>query len=604
MLRYIAYAWDVANFSEAEAARVFCGRVENYTNLKRVFDLPGLAVFAGGFRSRSIECYKLENAGGVVLGTLFGRDSTPDTRGAGAIVLDVPRSARIVATEGRELVNHYWGRYVAFIRDRVRGLTWVLQDPSSSLCLFRTVVNGIVVYFSDLADCMRATETRFSIDWDYVRAHAFQYIFQTDTTALRGIAEMQGGQCDEIRGGNVLTRPYWTPTAFARCRLENPKHAESALRAAVKHSVHTWAGCYSNWLHELSGGLDSSIALGCLSDAPTQPKITCLTQYGSGAQVDERRYARIAVEAAKCDWIQDPLAERASFAPFREVAFFPRPGVYLGCLQERHLVDIARNIGATVISSGSGGDGLFGEIQDTWIPGDYLRDHGLRAGFFSVVMSTAELTQTSVSQVLCDSMSSLWKRSKPTIQLHRHLKHIRLMTEAAIDAAKSAHCRYEHVWVRDARGLPHCKIQHIRMMSQPMRVRAPLAQPDDPEYVHPLATQLVIELCAAMPTYLLTMGGRTRAVAREAFGGDVPAELLARRSKGNPSTFVSDLIAANLADVRETLLDGELIKRGILDRSRLKQALSGNPTDVTPSEILIHASTERWVQQAQSGLRV
>jgi len=134
------------------------------------------------------------------------------------------------------------------------------------------------------------------------------------------------------------------------------------------------------------------------------------------------------------------------------------------------------------------------------------------------------------------------------------------------------------------------------MMSQPMRVRPPLAQPDDPEYVHPLASQLVIELCAAMPTYLLTMGGRTRAIARAAFSPDVPASLLARRSKGNPSTFVSDLIAANMADVRETLLDGQLVKQGILDRSRVEQALSGNPTDVTPSEILLHACTERWVQ--------
>jgi len=447
---------------------------------------------------------------------------------------------------------------------------------------------------------MCVTGARFGIDWEYVSAHALRPIFQTDSTALHGIVEMQGGQCDEIRGGHVLTRSYWSPATFARSRLENAEEAELALRRVVKQSVHMWAGCYSNWLHALSGGLDSSIALGCLSDAPTQPKITCLTQYGTGAQVDERRYARIAVEAAKCDWIQDPLVERASFAPFRQVALSPRPGIYLPCLQERHLADIAHNVGAMVISGGNGGDGLFGEMKDTWIPGDHLRDHGLSAEFFRVVMSTAELTQTSVTKVLRHSMSSLWKRSKPVIPLARHLKFIKLLTPAAIEATASKQRRYDHVWVRDARGLPHCKIHHIRMMSQPMTVRPPLAQPDDPEYVHPLVSQLVIELCAAMPTYLLTRGGRTRAIARAAFSADVPATLLARRSKGNPSTFVADLIAANMADLRETLLDGQLVNRGILDRSRVARALSGNPTDVTPSEILFHACTERWVQ-LQSG---
>jgi asparagine synthase (glutamine-hydrolysing) len=198
--------------------------------------------------------------------------------------------------------------------------------------------------------------------------------------------------------------------------------------------------------------------------------------------------------------------------------------------------------------------------------------------------------------VLRYSLGSLWRKSKPAIPLARHRAYIKLLTAAATDAAAKIRPHYEHLWVRDARGLPHCKIQHIRMMSQPMTVRPPLSRPDGPEYVHPLVTQLVIELCAATPTYLLTMGGRTRAIARAAFSAEVPAPLLARRSKGNPSTFVSDLIAANTADLRETLLDGQLVKRGILNQARLEQALSGNPTDITPSEILMHACTERWVQ--------
>src|SRR6202034_2731130 len=47
-------------------------------------------------------------------------------------------------------------------------------------------------------------------------------------------------------------------------------------------------------LQQLSGGLDSSIVLGCLADAPSAPDISCYTFYVPGAPSDERRWARYA----------------------------------------------------------------------------------------------------------------------------------------------------------------------------------------------------------------------------------------------------------------------------------------------------------------------
>src|SRR5580704_5984358 len=102
MLRFIAYIWDTTNTAQREEARMLCQQLVHDPELSSVFEHCGIAVFACGFRRRSTECYKLQNRGGVVLGTLFGRDANPDVRGAGAVTLDDSRSARIVATEGRE----------------------------------------------------------------------------------------------------------------------------------------------------------------------------------------------------------------------------------------------------------------------------------------------------------------------------------------------------------------------------------------------------------------------------------------------------------------------------------------------------------------------
>jgi asparagine synthase (glutamine-hydrolysing) len=137
------------------------------------------------------------------------------------------------------------------------------------------------------------------------------------------------------------------------------------------------------------------------------------------------------------------------------------------------------------------------------------------------------------------------------------------------------------------------------MLAQPVSVRTQLGRPGDPHYGHLLWSRQTIELSAATPTYVLTNGGRTRAVARAAFRQDVPETLIARRSKGNPGSFVANLMAANRNYVREKLLDGELVKQGVLDRGRLEQALSGNPTDVSSSELLLHLCTENWLSLQQ-----
>ena len=326
--------------------------------------------------------------------------------------------------------------------------------------------------------------------------------------------------------------------------------------------MHLWASCYSNWLHLLSGGFDSSSALSFLRSAPTVPIITSLTHYGRGPGVDERNYARIAVEAAKCNWIQDELDESASLLPFHEVTLSPRPGLYLSSLHERRFEAIARRLGAGVISNGNGGDALFGQIKDLQIAGDYLHDNGLRMALFQVLTSTAELTQTAVGQVLRHALTSLWGRPRYVALPSQFRMFARLLSSSAIEAVERAPERYAHAWVRDATGLPRAKMHHIAMLSLPVSSRTLPARPGGPHWVHPLWSRHTIEVSAATPTYLLSSGGRTRAIARAAFSEDVPAPLLARRSKGNPSTYVANLIAANPGYVRERLLEGQLRPAG------------------------------------------
>jgi asparagine synthase (glutamine-hydrolysing) len=596
MLRYVAFVWNTSDPEHRDVACTLSHRIQPDRQLRTVFDVPGLKIYCSGLRAGSTECYPLQNQGGLVLGTLFNRQSDEHQTLPGKAVLDSKHSDRIIDSGGRYLIEHYWGRYAAFVRESAGGKVWVLQEPSASLPLYRSALRGVHVYFSELADCMRLMDSPPTINWDYLAAHAILPIMQTEATALNEVVELQGGECDELDGGRVLTRLYWRPARFALSRLEDPASSATALRATVKACVHAWASCYPDILHQLSGGLDSSIVLGCLRDAPTKPKVTCLTYYAHGAGADERPFARLAAQASQFELLERPVREDASFEVWRAIASSPRPSFYLACLHEREMVAIAHQVGAAVIASGNGGDAVFGEISDLRIATDYVRDHGLGTSFMQVILSTAELTQRSVGQVVWNSLRGL-SRKRNIPSLAELLPYRKLLSRKVADAATDLTGHFVHPWLRGEESLPPGKMLHIDMISRPMTIRPPLSEPGDPEYVHPLTSQPIMELCLAIPTYVLTKGGRTRSIARDAFTKDVPLSLLARRTKGTPGPFVRELLDRNLPFVRERLWNGMLHKQGLLDARKLEDVLSGKPTDVDPSELLFHASTEVWLER-------
>jgi asparagine synthase (glutamine-hydrolysing) len=104
---------------------------------------------------------------------------------------------------------------------------------------------------------------------------------------------------------------------------------------------------------------------------------------------------------------------------------------------------------------------------------------------------------------------------------------------------------------------------------------APYHQPGDPARLSPLLSQPLVELCLRIPTYVHCSDGWDRRVERLAFADDIPQEIATRRSKGGQASFSNEVLAHNRSFVKELLLDGELVRNGIVVRPRLEQALRG-----------------------------
>jgi asparagine synthase (glutamine-hydrolysing) len=128
-----------------------------------------------------------------------------------------------------------------------------------------------------------------------------------------------------------------------------------------------------------------------------------------------------------------------------------------------------------------------------------------------------------------------------------------------------------------------------------------------PERTLPLVSQPLVELCLRIPTYVLIKNGMDRATARRAFAPDLPPEIVKRRNKGRIDQHVRNLLDANLDFVRDFLMNGRLVKEGLLDRRNLELYLTRDrsPADYQYAEILhehlcIEAWLSRWLDNRES----
>jgi asparagine synthase (glutamine-hydrolysing) len=128
----------------------------------------------------------------------------------------------------------------------------------------------------------------------------------------------------------------------------------------------------------------------------------------------------------------------------------------------------------------------------------------------------------------------------------------------------------------------------------------PLSSPDtqDPERVSPLHSQPLVELCLRIPVYIHLRGAVDRGIARRAFSDDLPSAIVRRHWKDRAPNFFEQLLQSNLPLARSLLLDGVLINRRLLDRKKVEQALSGEPSRVNTyaTEILDYMFIECWLR--------
>jgi asparagine synthase (glutamine-hydrolysing) len=603
MFRYFSFVWDAR---DAEASARVSAHISALQSAGPHWEFawrrPGIAVLHTHSSASPNRAYVLQEGAGVVLGKLFAR-RTASPSSAAPRIFDASESAKVVTSGGRHLIDHYWGRYVAFLHDAQTETTRILRDPTSGLPCLHASVQGVGLYFSWLEDAVRLG-LPVTINWDYVAAHLCYQRLELNVTGLNEVTQLLAGECVEHRSHGRASAFYWDPMKLAAEEpIEDPAAAADSLRQSALDSVHAWAASYERIVHTLSGGLDSAIVLACLKEASARSQITCINYHSPGAAGDERPFARLAARRAGMELLEREREVAVDFEPLRHMPRGIAPAIYRYYLENsRSELELAREQGATALFSGEGGDQLFYQSRAIFAAGDHLHRRGpirgLGSDFFRIALDAARVDGVSVWKVFRDAFARAWlsRQWTPTADLGRFMK---LLSSEMIEAVKRDD-RWIHPAFRGSRQAPSGKLWHAYALSAPaMEYYDPLGILEGVERVAPLFSQPVLEACLRIPVDVLTIGGWGRAIARRAFQHALPREIVTRRSKGDPGMYVKSVLAQHLDFVRGMLLEGELVRQKFLDRATLEATLRGDPTRGASSEIEIYdcLNVEAWLQR-------
>src|SRR5687767_10427086 len=166
MFRYVALEWNPQDAAAAASAQSLKVRSRGkFPDWHAVLDTEGLYVACTG-RSAISTAVPLRNDSGVVLGGIFRRSqTTDDAAAANAVEFDSNESRRVLQTQGKHLIDSYWGPYIALLSCRNSASRWILRSPTCVLPCMWTSHAGVNVFFSRMEDCMALQVKRFSINW-------------------------------------------------------------------------------------------------------------------------------------------------------------------------------------------------------------------------------------------------------------------------------------------------------------------------------------------------------------------------------------------------------------------------------------------------------
>lgn len=459
----------------------------------------------------------------------------------------------------RKLIARIWGRYVGVLFDADQQASALLRDPSGALeCVVWSQHDLTIACSSSHEWLLQRLRPRWRINMERLAHALHDPIAATGVLLLDGPIALEPGTVQPLP---VTRLPHvlWRPATIAEAShgpAASLEEAATILRDAIDEAVTGLAGLSRPIAAEVSGGLDSSIVASSLMRFDADAVRLWINSYGSTPESDERSFARILGKSLGFEPVCAPHATAALTSTWLEcVSGGFRPG--FNALDRPHGLDWARRMAdadVTSVMTGKGGDSILLQAATPDVFTDLWRSHGWRA-----IMSSDMAELAAANEVSVWTMLRLARR-------HSREGFSRLWREHPLLAPLPEKPDL-HPWLRYCDGFGPAKTFQIAGVADNVSHHNPTTLTLTIDVRNPLCAQPVTEACLALPTPLLTSGGRDRGLARQAFRKHLPLEIVDRRTKGDMTRLYGRMILDNLEFLRSWLIEGRLADLGIIDRS-------------------------------------
>lgn len=610
MFRYLALLWNPYSSEARVSAEHLKTRVlDTLPGWPCCISLSGMSVHCLLSSTDEGSLIALPEQRGAVIGAAFPTCAAPTSNGAQRALAQLSFD-EIQLTRGKIITERIWGSYIALFATSDLHTRYVLRAPCSMLACFHTVIREVHVFFSVVDDCLALRQAPFSINWPVIRAQAAQRDFLARETALAEVSAVEAGECVSHNDDTIAKSFFWNPCRISQTRpIERFDEAVGSIRHETLRVVHSWASRYKAIALELSGGLDSSIVLASLKEAPTAPRICPVNLYSTECPVDERRFAQSMAEKTGIPLVTMERASDCDLSIFLRCSRTARPALHFTAPGHVGAINaLVHKYGCEAVFDGELGDNVFGNPSTAEPVSDFLLRYGLRPGLLAVARDLARLKRVSIWSALRAGVSLSrsvdWRTSRAALTTASDpttLGSRCFVTREMLEDCRREARQFVHPWFREEFAATPTAIPLIYALisTTSTSYHAPFRLPDQPPYIRPLVSQPLVEVALRIPGALSIRRGWNRAVARTAFASDLSKEVLLRTTKINFDTWCRLAIQRNSRWLKEFLLDGILARERILDTRRVSILLSDDLTadSALLPYLFVIAYIEGWLRQ-------
>ncbi len=567
--RVLCIRWTPNDRDGARRGRALAARLTQEA-WKKLCDWRGVMLFAHVDTLAGVIILPAEF--GVIVGPLFERGKADPVQ---SIASD--EAETLVTTGGAHLFGKYWGPCCALLHNRGYDYFHAVRDPAGGAPLFMHEADQVQVFFTDLEDFIAIWDGELECDHDMVSAYMVQPRLLTCRTAIKNVEELLAGERLSFGRDTWKRDLIWRPVAENKFEVADFDVAAQTLRTAVVASASSWIAFNAAQgaqpiVHRLSGGLDSSIVLAALRANDADPaSVICFNEFPEKTpEGDERCLARLAADHFGYALVEhESRADAFSYNRLLDAPLPVRPTHTELSHAAPELAAAINALGARLVTSGQGGDQVLHRRRFAASAVDAALDRVGPSEWFRIARDTARLSRVPIWDTVSETIAHVCGRRA---SLFNPLFARTLL--GAKDAVAIATEEWRlHPWADVFARHPPARAARAMHIGDLSYYHEPSAVTRAFTTAPVIASLPVVETVLSMPPYLMTLGGFDRSLARAAFANDLPDDIRTRSHKGDTTRFHNRVLERQLPLMREILLDGELVKRCLVDRARLEAVL-------------------------------